>query len=174
VSLKDRIAAGQASRTDTVSPVGRRTTPSFPKRRYGSVEYELWQIGQPLMDAAFGIIRGPEDLATLINLCETAESSKESRRNIDKFLKDRAKKAVTDLKRWLGLRRGRRPDIYKQRVWAIGAALRRENHGRCSWARITQKLDPRGYSENAQQATDRMRMGIQALEERQAKKQAAP
>jgi hypothetical protein len=47
--------------------------------------------------------------------------------------------------------------------------LRRKNPGVWSWTKITKKLDPQGYAENAQQAKDRMRMGIQAWQKREAR-----
>jgi hypothetical protein len=166
VSLKDRIGAGQASKTVMARPVRTRTAASVPKRRRGRLDYEFWQIGLPLMDAAFGILRGPEDLAMLINLRGTGEPSKGSQQKIDEFLRQRASKAIMDLKRWLGLKRGRLRDVSKERVWALAATLREKDPKRYSWRSLAQKLDAEGYAKDPQLAMDRMRHGVDAVLER--------
>jgi hypothetical protein len=74
----------------------------------------------------FCILRGPEDFATLMKLRGTGPL-KESQRKIDKFLRDRAKKAVKDVKHWLGIRRGRIPDVSKQKALEFAASLRERN-----------------------------------------------
>ena len=182
MSLKDRIAAAQGSHGKSkatslqranspavaIAPADRRNAKLTIRRGWGTGFYDaLLQFGQPKTDACFGILRGPEDLATLINLRGTGEPSKEARQKIHKFLKSRAARAVVDLKQWLGLRRGRPCDVSKQDVWVVGAALRRKDDAKYSWRKLTRKLDPHGFANDPQRATDRMRQGIESVMEKQ-------
>ncbi|HXY15262.1 MAG TPA: hypothetical protein VEI26_12245 [Terriglobales bacterium] len=66
-------------------------------------------------------------------------------------------------------KRGRHRDIAKWEIWTEGAGLRMENPRIWSWQKLTRKLDPEGYAVNAQKATDRMRQGIEAVQQKMEK-----
>ena len=119
--------------------------------------------GQPKPGDPVGILRGPEDWATLINLRGIGQPSEETRKTIDDFLKQRTSRALIDLKRWLGIGRGRPRNLARREVWVVGAALRKENPSKYSWSVLTRQLDPKGYAEDRHGVTDRMRLGITAV-----------
>ena len=60
-------------------------------------------------------------------------------------------------------KRGRPIDRDKRHIWMDGAALRMANKADWSWSKLTRKLDPKGYSQDAHRATDKMRQGIESV-----------
>lgn len=118
----------------------------------------------------FPLLRGPEDMATLIELRGKGHISKEARKGLAEFVEDRAREASTRLKKWLGLRRGAPPDFTQRKVWADAAALKK----RYSWPNVTRTLDPKGYAEDPHLATERMRQGVRAVQKAQPRGKSAP
>jgi hypothetical protein len=108
----------------------------------------------------FGILNDLEDLAALMEIRAADAPPKDTWKKIDTFLQGRAKKALADIKRTLGVKVGRPRDEEKRTTWFFGSELRRQGQ---TWAQITRHLDPHGYAEDRQGATDRMRLGIQAV-----------
>ena len=122
----------------------------------------------------FGLLRGPEDWATLINLRGRGRPSKETRENVKAFIEDRARKASARLKRNLGLKPGRPRDLDQRKVWRVAAALREKNPKQYTWSRLALKLDARAYSIDPRGAMDRMRHGVGAvLKDRRGKGKSA-
>jgi hypothetical protein len=111
----------------------------------------------------FGILRGPGDLATLMKLRGTGRLSKESQAKIDKFLKDRARKAVTEWKNWLGLRRGRIRNALREKVWIYAALLQKKDPHRYSWRKLAQMFDADGCQRDERLAMDRIRHGVESV-----------
>ena len=111
----------------------------------------------------FGIVRGPKDLATLINLRGTGVPSKEAQRKISEFLTRRAERAIADLKRWLGLRRGRLPNVRKRQIWMLAARLRELNPKKYTWRNLARTLTKEECSQNPQKATDSIRHGVETI-----------
>ncbi|MFQ5662889.1 MAG: hypothetical protein ACE5HL_03560 [Terriglobia bacterium] len=121
-------------------------------------------------DEDFCILGGSEDWATLINLRGRGNLSKEGRTKLEDFVEDRAREAKTRLKEWLGLKRGRPRDFSKWEVWAVAAALREKDPKKNSWRSLARQLDPKGFADDRQNATDRMRHGIErVLKDRRGK-----
>lgn len=129
----------------------------------GGLDVAPRQILRPRTKGSFCILRGAEDMATLIELRGRGDLSKEARRKLEDFLEQQARKALTRLKLWLGLKRGRPRDFSKRARWNLGAQLREKDPKKNSWRTITRKLDKDGFAKDPQGATDRMRHGIVAV-----------
>jgi hypothetical protein len=89
--------------------------------------------------------------------------SKEAQRKIDEFLRGRANRAILDLKRWLGLKRGRLPNVHKRQAWEAAALLRKRDPQKYTWRKLARTLNEEEYSKNPQLAMDRMRHGVESV-----------
>jgi hypothetical protein len=87
----------------------------------------------------------------------------ESQRKIDEFLRDRAKKAVKNVKHWLGMRPGRIRDLSREKAWTVAASLRERNPKRFTWRVLASVFDRDGFQKNPQLAMDRIRHGVDAV-----------
>jgi hypothetical protein len=122
----------------------------------------------------FPLLRGPEDIATLIELRGGERRiSKEAREGFNDFVEDKAREASSRLKKWLGLRRGAPRDFSKRKAWADAAALKEKNP-EIFMAQLARQLDPKGYAEDRHLATERMRQGVRAIQREKARPRGKP
>jgi len=161
----------KASKGVPLSSLLRAERQSFGR---GGLDVASRQIVRPRREGSFCILRGPEDLATLIELRGKGKLPKEARKKLKDFLEGRTKEALTRLKRWILLERGRPRDFPKREVWTVAAALREKNPKQYTWRKLALKLDARAYSIDPRGAMDRIRHGVGAvLKDRRGKSKSA-
>jgi hypothetical protein len=156
-----------------------RMTPSATFLRSDSPFFEGLKAGlarvSPLSKRSetkeyFGLLRGSEDLATLVKLRGTGKPTRETQERVNRFLEGQARLALGRVKRWLGLRRGRPRDFDKRSTWAICAELRRRDPKKYSWRKLASIQAPNEYANDPRLAMDRVRHGVGAvLKERHIK-----
>lgn len=122
-----------------------------------------WQPPERKTVPLSSLLQAPAHWAALKDVRETVKLSRHARERVHDFVKDQARKTSKDLKLWLGLKPGRPLDFSKRKVWAMAAALRRENPKKYSWSRLTRELDREGFNRDPRGAMDRMRHGVTAV-----------
>jgi hypothetical protein len=117
------------------------------------------------MEEYFGLLRGPEDWATLQKLRGKGKLTREVRETVNEFLEAQSKKALARLRRWLGLSRppGRPRELDKREIWAVCAELRRRDHKKYTYSSLARMIDANEYENDPHGAIDRLRHGIRTV-----------